>query len=374
MSTSGKESMARYEIIQNELMEKIQDGTYKPNDRIPSETEIKELYNVSRITASKALTELSLNGYIYRVRGKGSFVTPPEKWIHKGNFPDQKPQVGPRRVGVVIPEFYDYHSGNIITGILDTLKYPEYFVDLVLSCQDGIEENALNYFLDQGFCGVILFPTDCEVYSDTILQMHLNKFPLVLLDRSFPGIACSSVTCNNETGTSLAVEHLISLGHTQIAFLADSTYKEQVTSKRYNRYLRMMAEHGLPVYSYENFSKRVPAYPEEKERFLSDVKEGRITAVIASNSHVALRLFDICNNHGIKVPADLSIICFDNPNFYRHGADDFFTYIDQGSLEMGKHAASILHDALTGSAAEECQSVVLTPELVVNHSTAAPKK
>ena len=163
MPTSGKESMARYEIIQNELMEKIQDGTYKPNDRIPSETEIKELYNVSRITASNALTELSLNGYIYRVRGKGSFVTPPEKWIHKGNFPDQKPQVGPRRVGVVIPEFYDYHSGNIITRILDTLKYPEYFVDLVLSRQDGIEENALNYFLDQGFCGVILFPTDCEV-------------------------------------------------------------------------------------------------------------------------------------------------------------------------------------------------------------------
>ena len=110
MSTSGKESMARYEIIQNELMEKIQDGTYKPNDRIPSETEIKELYNVSRITASKALTELSLNGYIYRVRGKGSFVTPPEKWIHKGNFPDQKPQVGPRLIVLLKP---DISKGNI---------------------------------------------------------------------------------------------------------------------------------------------------------------------------------------------------------------------------------------------------------------------
>ena len=374
MSTFERLPMSKHEMIQNEIMEKIHDGTYKPNDRLPSETQIKEIYNVSRITAEKALTELSLKGYVYRIRGKGSFVTPPDKWIRKSKLPSQVQQVGPRRVGVVIPEFYDYHSGNIITGIVDTLKYPDYFVDIILSRQDGVEEHALSFFLEQGFSGVIMFPTDCEVYSDTILQMHLNKFPLVLLDRSFPGIACSSVTCDNEHGTTLAVDHLTSLGHSQIAFLADSSYKEQITSVRYTSYLRTMVERGLPVNSYENFSKKVPDYAAEKERFIEDVKNHRITAVIASNSHVALRLFDICKNHGISVPSDLSIVCFDNPNLYLHGTDNFFTYIDQGSREMGKRAAEILNNALTEDSSDDCKCMVLSPSLVINRSTMSHDK
>ena len=57
-----------YEQIQRDLIEKLQDGTYRDGDRIPSEKQIAEQYGVSRITAVKALTELSLNGYIHRVQ------------------------------------------------------------------------------------------------------------------------------------------------------------------------------------------------------------------------------------------------------------------------------------------------------------------
>lgn len=95
--------------------------------------------------------------------------------------------------------------------------------------------------------------------------------------------------------------------------------------------------------------------------FLEDVKSGRITAVIASNSHVALRLYDLCREHGISVPYDISILCFDNPNFYRQGKDDFFTYIDQDSFHMGQQAASILQEALLGNGTEECRQLVLEP-------------
>ena len=68
MSILNEKTISRYEVIQKELTEKIQNGIFKPNERIPSEKEIVEQYGVSRITATKALTELSLNGYIYRIR------------------------------------------------------------------------------------------------------------------------------------------------------------------------------------------------------------------------------------------------------------------------------------------------------------------
>ena len=376
MSTLNGKTISRYEVIQNELTEKIQNGIFKPNERIPSEKEIAEGYGVSRITATKALTELSLNGYIYRVQGKGSFVNAPDKWIRPCGFSGAERgarQAGVRRIGLIIPEFYDYHSGNIISGVVQTLEYPEYFVSVVLSRNDGLEENALNFFLSQGFSGVILFPSDCELYSDIILQMHLSKFPLVLIDRSFPGIACDSVTCNNEKGAAAATEHLIGLGHAHIAFLADSTYKEQITSVRYNSYLHTMLEHGLPISSYENFSVGTPTYKEMQRAFLEDVKSGRITAVIASNSHVALRLYELCREHGISIPYDISILCFDSPSFCRQGKEDFFTYIDQDSFHMGQQAAHILQESLLGNEAEECRQLVLEPALIVNHSTCAPR-
>ena len=140
MSILNEKTISRYEVIQKELTEKIQNGIFKPNERIPSEKEIVEQYGVSRITATKALTELSLNGYIYRIQGKGSFVNAPDKWIRPGRFfvsERDTRRAGVQRIGLIIPEFYDYHSGNIISGVVQTLEYPEYFVSVVLSRNDG---------------------------------------------------------------------------------------------------------------------------------------------------------------------------------------------------------------------------------------------
>ena len=53
MSILNEKTISRYEVIQKELTEKIQNGIFKPNERIPSEKEIVEQYGVSRITATK---------------------------------------------------------------------------------------------------------------------------------------------------------------------------------------------------------------------------------------------------------------------------------------------------------------------------------
>ena len=122
MSTS---SIPMYEQIQNELMEQIQSGFFQPGDRIPSEKELAERYHVSRITAVKALTELALNGYIYRVQGRGSFANPLDKHLKPsalklGGVPKNDGEPCP--VSVLIPEHADYHSGSIIQGITQTLQ------------------------------------------------------------------------------------------------------------------------------------------------------------------------------------------------------------------------------------------------------------
>ena len=46
----------------------------QPNDKLPSERDLSELYHVSRNTVRSALNELFLRGFIYRSTGKGTFV------------------------------------------------------------------------------------------------------------------------------------------------------------------------------------------------------------------------------------------------------------------------------------------------------------
>lgn len=64
----------KYEQIKNTLISKIQDGTYSPGTELPSETTLMEDYQVSRITARRAIDELYLSDYIEKKQGKRAVV------------------------------------------------------------------------------------------------------------------------------------------------------------------------------------------------------------------------------------------------------------------------------------------------------------
>jgi GntR family transcriptional regulator len=59
------------------LVERIKKGDWKPGTRIPGDEELCEMFNISRTVVRQALTDLTYEGWIYRKRGKGTFVTEP---------------------------------------------------------------------------------------------------------------------------------------------------------------------------------------------------------------------------------------------------------------------------------------------------------
>lgn len=64
-----------YRIIENDIKDKLKLGVLKQGDMIPSENELKDMYNVSRMTVRQALNNLVNEGYLYRHKGKGTFVS-----------------------------------------------------------------------------------------------------------------------------------------------------------------------------------------------------------------------------------------------------------------------------------------------------------
>lgn len=67
-----------YQQIKNTLRAGILEGQYAPHSRMPSESELQDMFAVSRITIRQALGDLQKEGLIFKVHGKGSFVSQPK--------------------------------------------------------------------------------------------------------------------------------------------------------------------------------------------------------------------------------------------------------------------------------------------------------
>ncbi|MCQ1528955.1 GntR family transcriptional regulator [Lutispora saccharofermentans] len=67
-----------YQQLKDTLRANIINGDLSPHEKVPTERELSEMYNVSRITVRQALADLTNEGFIYKVQGKGTFVSPPK--------------------------------------------------------------------------------------------------------------------------------------------------------------------------------------------------------------------------------------------------------------------------------------------------------
>jgi GntR family transcriptional regulator len=68
----------RYYQLANILRRQIEEGHFKPHETIPSERQLEEQYNLSRPTIRQAIDLLERQGFLYRVHGRGTFVSPPK--------------------------------------------------------------------------------------------------------------------------------------------------------------------------------------------------------------------------------------------------------------------------------------------------------
>ncbi|WP_227001857.1 GntR family transcriptional regulator [Virgibacillus necropolis] len=71
-----KSKVPLYLQLMEDLIKKIKNQAYRENDKLPSERELCEIYDMSRITVRQALQELEREGFIYKLHGKGTFVAP----------------------------------------------------------------------------------------------------------------------------------------------------------------------------------------------------------------------------------------------------------------------------------------------------------
>lgn len=76
MDIKSIRGVSLYHMLEEKLTKLITSNAIKENEKIPTEKELCEMYNVSRTTVRQAISEMERKGYIYKVHGKGTFVAP----------------------------------------------------------------------------------------------------------------------------------------------------------------------------------------------------------------------------------------------------------------------------------------------------------
>jgi len=177
-----------------------------------------------------------------------------------------------------------------------------------------------------------------------------------------------AVVNDDAAGIDYAVEHLIALGHTQIAYIAGP----QHTSTGFERREEFIAKMRLQNLN-TGYVEIAAAYLVEEGRQallrLFD-KDLHLTAVIAGNDMLALGCIDAINESGLRCPEDISVVGFNNMPFLDR-TTPALTTVAIPHYEIGAKAAENILDQLHNKDRKSAISR-LQPELIVRHSTAKP--
>lgn len=372
-------SVPLYKQIYKSILNQITRGELSKGQKVPSEQELAETFNVSRITSKKALDLLAQNEIIERVQGKGSFVLHsaelPTSQMIKANI--EKHGGNNRKIGLVITDLSDSYGIRLIKAIEHNISKSGAHMTVKFTHEKiENEESAITELLQAGVEGMIVLPIHGEHYNPKILELVLQNFPIVLVDRYLRGIQASSVSTNNMKAAEEATEYLISLGHQRIAYITLPYDGTTVLEDRMKGFQLAHTKQGVPLnpnYLFTNNACELaykPTMKLELNKELNKIKQfieenPEITAFVVCRHSFAEILVYVIESMGKNVPEDYSIICFDSPVPTIHKPQ--FTHIHQKEDELGEKAVKLVIAQMTGGI--DIQTELIDFELIKGLST-----
>jgi len=195
---------------------------------------------------------------------------------------------------------------------------------------------------------------------------------IVQVDRRVEGLDADAVLVDNESGAVSAVEHILRAGHTRIGILTGDL-DVPTASQRLAGYERALREHGITV-----SSSLIKSGSFHREHAIEDatdligVRPGP-TAILAANNILAEAALIALEQHGLRVPRDMSIVAFDDVQWMSM-LDPAITTVRQPVADMARSAADLALRRLSEGREERPSTVVFRTELIERSSVGAVRR
>lgn len=294
-------------------------------------------------------------------------------------------------IGVLVPEVSDGYATTVLSGIEDDLVRAGYFYFVASHHHraDLIDEYP-KLFLDRAVDGIIAVDTPWR---------HKLRVPVVTVSghNGAPGI--TNVVLDHDLAASLALKHLLALGHREIAFIKGQTFSSD-TETRWNAIVKAAAQLGIAV--SPELTVQLEGY-DTSPRLGYKVTAGLIksragagvkcpfTALFAFNDISAMGAIRALRESGLRVPEDVSVVGFDDIRSAAY-QNPSLTTVRQPLRKMGTTAAEAVlrrichagtnghaHTGRTGRKASASgngsdarsapDEIVVAPELIVRETT-----
>lgn len=207
--------------------------------------------------------------------------------------------------------------------------------------------------------------------NPSMIELYESEFPIVVIDYNVENAL--TVTSNNESGAKLAIDHLVQLGHRNIAHI----YGDPETFIGGIRKLAVevaLSQHGITLpQEYEfNGSKYSKDEGYEGMKELLELSTPP-TAVFCASDLMAIGAIQAARDSGLRVPEDISVIGFDGIDIGQM-ITPRLTTVRQNTTLMGEIAAQSILDMVEQTENKrKAETVSVATELLAGESTCRPK-
>lgn len=270
-----------------------------------------------------------------------------------------------RTVGVLLNELHNPFYAEVLDGIDEESERLGYRI-LIASAgsRPRGEERAVEAFLEYRTDGIVLVGPRLPTRAIDDLAAAV---PVVVVARGIRSGLVDSVANDDYRGVGDVVGHLTALGHSRITHIDGG--RGAGASTRRAAFVRAMRSHGC-----DDGMRVIPGDYTDRAgaRAVERLLEGGDlpTAIFAANDFVAAGAIDRLLAAGLRVPADVSVVGYDDV-FLAGLRGISLTTVNQPRPEMGRIGLAALVERVEVGRAEAVH-VRLTPELVVRSSTAPP--
>jgi DNA-binding LacI/PurR family transcriptional regulator len=329
----------QYFQLQTWLIEQIEQGIFRPDDKIPTEEEITKQTGLARATIRQAIQNLVNAGYLIRKRRLGTFVL--------------KPAADPDRKNIIAVLVHDIRSGyasEFLRGAGDEAAKNGYSV--ILCNTDDLHVRAdfhANQIINYGIAGLVYMPTAASVEKNiSIVERFQRKnIPVILADREISGYDLDIVTTDNFDGAYALSTFLINKGHRRIAITLSTQFSSE--NARLAGYHKALADHNIEVDPSIIFTFKERLIEAQCEQYAQIIlgQRDNYTAIFAGNDHIAYIIYRISRELNISIPDQLSLVGYDDlPVSSAHMTA--LTTIHQPIYEMGQETIKLLVKRIAG--------------------------
>ncbi|MEN6574958.1 MAG: LacI family DNA-binding transcriptional regulator [Phycisphaerales bacterium] len=264
-------------------------------------------------------------------------------------------------IGLIIPDISNPYFAAIAKNVEMAARAGGYSVILCDSEENtDLEAESLTLLRDRKVDGLVIAPVGQSAEHFEALQD--GNPPAIVIDRHFPRLKLPYVISDNCKGAMEATNYFIERGHRIIACV-QGLARTSPNQERVRGYQTALTEHGIPM---DDSLVAGSSFSEENGYICAKllIKKARgITAMLALSNLIALGILRALSEEGMRVPDDVSLICFDDQPYCAY-LNPPMTAVEQNKEQMGRIAVRLLLDRIQSAQGPTQEGIMLPTRLI----------